>query len=58
MKLNSEKIKDNELVEPMLFYQTRLQENFKELTINGIHSSQVRHMTKIHKDPFDKILIT
>lgn len=57
IKLNSEKVKDNELIEPILFYQTLLQEDFKELTINGIHSSQVRHMAKIHKDPFDRMLV-
>lgn len=57
IKLSNEKVKDDDLIEPFLLYQTLLQEGFKELKINSIHAIAVRNMQKIHKDPFDRILI-
>ena len=35
IKLSSGKVKDDELIDPDLLYQTLLQENYQELTING-----------------------
>ncbi|WP_323841927.1 MULTISPECIES: type II toxin-antitoxin system VapC family toxin [unclassified Moraxella] len=57
IKLSNEKVQDDDLVEPFLLYQTLLQEDFKELKINSRHAIAVRNMQKIHKDPFDRILI-
>ncbi|MFC0820195.1 type II toxin-antitoxin system VapC family toxin [Moraxella marmotae] len=57
IKISSGKVKDDELIEPDLFYQTLLQEGYQELTINSMHSNQVRFMPFIHKDPFDRMLI-
>ena len=58
IKLSSGKVKDDELIDPDLLYQTLLQENYQELAINGTHSSEVGRLPFIHKDPFDRMLIT
>lgn len=57
IKLSSGKVKDDELIDPDLLYQTLLQENYQELTINGTHSSEVGRLPFIHRDPFDRMLI-
>ena len=50
--------KDNQILEPNLFYQLLLQNQYTQLDIKAYHTLAIKELPNIHKDPFDKILIT
>jgi len=44
-------------VDPKLFHQGLLDNGYMELGISGYHTLLVDGLPKIHKDPFDRILV-
>jgi len=45
-------------VDPALLRQMLLLHGFRELSVNGEHAIAVSMLPSLHKDPFDRILIT
>ena len=45
-------------VDPGLLRQMLLRNGFRELSVNGEHAIAVSMLPTLHKDPFDRILIT
>jgi PIN domain nuclease of toxin-antitoxin system len=44
-------------VEPAVLRQNLLENGYRELALTGAHAIALRGMPKIHRDPFDRILI-
>ena len=45
-------------VDPFLLRQMLLLHAYRELPVNGEHATTVSTLSALHKDPFDRILIT
>lgn len=45
-------------VEPDQIRSTALDIGFEELPVSGIHGVRVRHLPPLHRDPFDRMLIS
>jgi PIN domain nuclease of toxin-antitoxin system len=49
--------RDSSIVDARVFRQNLLANGYLELAINGLHSAHIQELPKIHKDPFDRILV-
>ena len=43
--------------DPLTIYQALVENNYTELSITSSHATAIQHLQKIHKDPFDRMLI-
>lgn len=43
---------------PRMLYRVLIESEFKELAVTALHALEVDSLQPIHKDPFDRILIT
>ena len=55
IKVGQGYVKD--LIEPKLFYQTLVANDYTELPIHSDHAAKVMQLPMIHKDPFDRMII-
>lgn len=44
-------------IEPELFRQALLREEFGELPLTGVHASRLADLPPVHRDPFDRLMI-
>ncbi len=42
---------------PLIIHQALVENNYTELPITSNHAIAIQHLQKIHKDPFDRMLI-